>query len=354
MDMEGVVRAGYSQRLVDPSVAIGRASEQVCCAEAYATELLAAIPKAIVEADFGCGNPSRYVRTGDTVLDLGSGSGKICYMLSQIVGPHGRVIGVDLNSDMLALARSHQQAFADRIGYDNMVFAMARIQDLATDLEAIGAALAEAPITTVDALLDAMVALRVRAAATPLIPDGSVDVVVSNCVINLVEAGEKQRVFREMFRVLKVGGRIAISDNVSSIPVPEEIANDPGLWAGCYAGVLQEQVFYRALEAAGFARITVETRREMSDRRIGEVDFISVTVTAVRPPSASAETRAADGRNVTLIYRGPWHSVTDDMQQVFRRGEPTHVSTDYAESLAADGANAMFHVAAAAPAGCSG
>ena len=101
----------------------------LCCPVSYDPTLLKVIPDEIIERDYGCGNPSEFVRSGDTVLDLGSGGGKICYIASQVVGPKGRVIGVDFNTDMLALAREHQPQVASRIGYDNVEFRRGRLQD---------------------------------------------------------------------------------------------------------------------------------------------------------------------------------------------------------------------------------
>src|SRR5690606_16460914 len=111
--------------------------ESLCCPVEYDGRYLDAIPAEVIERDYGCGDPSAWVEPGEVVLDLGSGSGKICFIASQVVGPTGRVIGVDMNSDMLALARRHQPDVASRIGYDNVRFLHGRIQDLRTDLDAI-------------------------------------------------------------------------------------------------------------------------------------------------------------------------------------------------------------------------
>src|SRR5690349_16496042 len=121
MDTDAIVLEGFSRRL-NEQAGPGPAALQLCSAEAYDRNLLQRVPKEITDADFGCGNPSKWARPGDTVLDLGSGSGKICYILSQIVGPEGQVIGVDMNRDMLALARKHQAGFAGELGYANMTF----------------------------------------------------------------------------------------------------------------------------------------------------------------------------------------------------------------------------------------
>ena len=117
----------------------GNAAREVenclCLPVSYDQALLKVIPQEIVEKDYGCGDPSRYVREGEIVLDLGSGSGKACYIIAQIVGVHGRVIGVDFNPPMLELARKYQKSVADKLGYHNVEFRRGKIQDLKTDLE---------------------------------------------------------------------------------------------------------------------------------------------------------------------------------------------------------------------------
>ena len=131
IDVERSVIGRYARaaQAVEPSL---------CCpGRDYDTTLLEKLPREIVEKDYGCGDPSPHVRPGETVLDLGSGSGKICYILSQKVGPEGRVIGVDMNDAMLQLARTHQKEVVRRVGHDNVRFIKARIQDMALDLERV-------------------------------------------------------------------------------------------------------------------------------------------------------------------------------------------------------------------------
>src|SRR4029077_1538557 len=110
---------------------------KLCCPVDYNTDYLKVIPQEVLERDYGCGDPSRYLREGETVLDLGSGTGKICFIASQIVGPLGKVVGVDMNDDMLSIARRNAPEVARRVGYSNVDFRKAKIQDLALDLEAL-------------------------------------------------------------------------------------------------------------------------------------------------------------------------------------------------------------------------
>ncbi len=252
----------------------------LCCAVDYDPQVLKAIPQEILDKDYGCGDPSRYIRKGDAVLDLGSGGGKICYIASQIVGPKGRVIGVDFNPAMLSLARKYKDEVAANVGWDNVTFLYGKIQDLRTDYDAIENRLAEAPVRTVGDY-HALEEFRAQQSALrPLVADDSVDVIVSNCVLNLVRSEDKVQLFHEMHRVLKTGGRVAISDIVSDQPVPQVLRNDAELWAGCISGAFQEQEFLRAFEEAGFYGVQVEARDEKPWQVVEGIEFRSLTVTA--------------------------------------------------------------------------
>lgn len=333
MDMQSIVMAEYSKALTNDSEFLANERQELCSAEQHDRELLKKIPAAILENDFGCGNPSRHVRAGEAALDLGSGSGKICYILSQIVGPAGKVYGVDVNPDMLALARSQQETFADVVGYDNMQFYHASITDMKTDLDRIGSMLSRSAIDSLEKFQEFKRRTTDLFNANPLIPDGSIDVVVSNCVINLVGSGEKGDVFKEMFRVLRPGGRIAISDNTSNVEIPQHLKNDPKMWTACYSGVYQEQGFYRALEQAGFEGIRIEARNDAPAKVIEGIEIRSVTVTAVKP-YGSAAAEPAGTRQV--MYRGPWTEVVDESGVRFRRGQPTPVNGTSASKFQAE------------------
>ena len=117
------------------SAAAQAREESLCCPLEYPTELLRIIPQEILERDYGCGDPTSHIQPGDTVLDLGSGGGKLCYITAQVVGPEGRVIGVDCNREMLALARKYREQVANTLGYANVDFRYGLIQDLSLDLD---------------------------------------------------------------------------------------------------------------------------------------------------------------------------------------------------------------------------
>src|SRR5207248_6489144 len=161
-----------------------------------------AIPQEVIDRDYGCGDPTRYLREGETVLDLGSGTGKICFIAAQIVGPKGKVMGVDMTDEMLEVARRNEPIVAQRIGYANVEFRKGRIQDLALDLELLDRQLKQNPITDAASFLAAYELAEDRRCKRPLVASDSVDVVVSNCVLNLVEPKSKRMLFDEIFRVL--------------------------------------------------------------------------------------------------------------------------------------------------------
>ena len=168
------------------SAAAGERETALCCPVEYDPRYLEAIPDPVVQRDYGCGDPSRYVREGDTVLDLGSGGGKICFIAAQIVGPKGSVTGVDDNREMLELARAAAPEVAAHIGYDNLRFRHGRIQDLALDLDLLDAWLCDHPVRGADGLAKLEEESDRLRARQPMIPDDSIDIVVSNCVLNLV------------------------------------------------------------------------------------------------------------------------------------------------------------------------
>src|SRR5713101_7735065 len=229
-----MIEASGKETIVSRRYAAGakERADKLCCPVNYDSAYLKVIPCEVIERDYGCGDPSRYLREGEAVLDLGSGSGKICFIAAQIVGPKGKVIGVDMTDEMLEVARRNAPTVAERIGYANVEFRKGRIQDLALDLEQLDRQLEQSPIMNAASFLSADELAEELRVKQPLVASDSVDVVVSNCVLNLVEPKSKRLLFDEIFRVLKKGGRAVISDIVSDEEVPEEMQNDPELWSG--------------------------------------------------------------------------------------------------------------------------
>src|SRR6266403_5847117 len=199
-------------------------SAEGCCdpitSNLYDSNQTTQIPEEAVRASLGCGNPTALARLnpGETVLDLGSGGGIDVLLSAKRVGPAGKAYGLDMTDEMLALARENQK----KAGVTNVEFLKGTIENI------------------------------------PL-PDNSVDVIISNCVINL--SGDKDRVFREAFRVLKPGGRFAISDVVVRGEVPADIRKSMELWVGCIAGALEEYEYRDKLYAAGFESVDIEPTR---------------------------------------------------------------------------------------------
>jgi arsenite methyltransferase len=209
----------------------------------YAQSEASQIPEEALRASLGCGNPTALAKLspGDAVLDLGSGGGIDVLLSARRVGPAGKAYGLDMTDDMLALARENQR----RAGVENVEFLKGEIEHI------------------------------------PL-PDNSVDVIISNCVINL--SGDKDQVLREAFRVLKPGGRFAVSDVVVRGEVPAEVRRSVELWVGCMAGALQDSEYTEKLVKAGFAAVEIEPTRiyEIEDAR----QFLSghgVDVDAIAP-----------------------------------------------------------------------
>jgi SAM-dependent methyltransferase len=278
VDIQEVVRERYAEiarSVQGPGSSCcydGEVGSRCISANLYADDETESLPEDAVLASLGCGNPTALaeLKQGETVLDLGSGGGIDVLLSARRVGPTGKAYGLDMTDDMLALARENQR----KAGAENVEF-------LKGEIEAI-----------------------------PL-PDNSVDVIISNCVINL--SADKDRVLREALRVLKPGGRFAVSDVVTRGAIPEQVRRDVLLWAGCIAGALDESDYRMKLAAAGFEAIGIEPTRvyKVQDARefltsknidvdaiAGEVGdkFMSAFVRARKPgPASNAKTEACCG-----------------------------------------------------------
>lgn len=324
LDVEQAVRQRYS-------AAAQQREATLCCPVEYNASYLEVLPPELIERDYGCGDPSKYVAAGETVLDLGSGGGKICYIAAQVVGREGHVIGIDRNDEMLALARKYQQPIGETLGYHNVTFRKGSIQDLGLDLDAFEAYLQEHPIQSAGDWLQAEAYADVLRKTQPLVADTSIDVIVSNCVLNLVRLEDRRQLFAEMLRVLKPGGRAVISDIVSDRPVPAPLRNNPELWSGCISGAFVEEEFAAAFEAAGFHGLEVVARQQEPWTTVEGIEFRSLTLRAYKP----LEVHEPNIRR-TVIYKGPWKSVTDDAGQTLDRGQRTIVNgrqfTHYCQS----------------------
>jgi arsenite methyltransferase len=294
-----------------------------CCSidamPGYLKALLAELHPEVLERFYGCGSPLPPALEGMTVLDLGCGTGRDCYLLSKLVGPKGRVIGVDMTPEQLEVAVRHREWHAERYGYANVEFLHGHIENLA----AVGIA---------DDCTDAG-----DRAMQGAIADDSIDVVVSNCVINL--SPEKPRVLAEIFRVLKPGGELYFSDVFADRRIPAELRRDPVLLGECLGGALYWEDFRRILQYLGCPDVrTVKKNAITLDdpevyAKIGMVNFQSVTVRAFKMP---LEDRCEDFGQVA-VYRGSIdqhpHSFDLDDHHHFETGRPLRVCGNTADML---------------------
>jgi arsenite methyltransferase len=228
-DIKQVVKEKYGQAAArvqsgKSTCCSGPSSLEACCdpitSKLYSAEEGANLPQEALLASLGCGNPTALAKlnAGEIVLDLGSGGGIDVFLSARRVGPSGKAYGLDMTDEMLALARENQK----KAGVDNVEFLKGEIENI------------------------------------PL-PDNSVDVIISNCVINL--SADKDLVLREAFRVLKPGGRFAVSDVVVRGDVPPEVRKNVELWVGCIAGALGDAEYIDKLKAAGFGQVEIEPIR---------------------------------------------------------------------------------------------
>jgi ubiquinone/menaquinone biosynthesis C-methylase UbiE len=226
----------------------GASCDDPITADLYPDSQAAGLPENAVLASLGCGNPTALasLAPGEVVLDLGSGGGIDVLLSARRVGPAGKAYGLDMTDDMLALARENQA----KSGLTNVEFLKGEIESI------------------------------------PL-PDASVDVIISNCVINL--SADKGRVLREAFRVLKPGGRFAVSDIVRRRAVPDELRTNLELWAGCIAGALEEKEYLRLLKDAGFEEESIEVTREyrLEDAR-GWLEGAGIALDTIPPEADGA------------------------------------------------------------------
>lgn len=309
LNVEEAVRHRYSQAATQKEASL-------CCPVDYEAKYLDVIPQEILDRDYGCGDPSRYINAGETVLDLGSGGGKICYIIAQIVGSAGKVFGVDCNDEMLALARKYQTQVGEQLGFKNVEFRKGKIQDLQLDLEALDRHLNERPVENSSDFLRLQEHAQHLRETAPLIPDGTVDVIVSNCVLNLVRPEDRTNLFREMYRVLSPAGRVVISDIVSDEDVPAELRSDARLWSGCLSGAFREDRLIEEFERVGFYGMETLNRQDEPWAIVDGIEFRSTTVRAFKGKEGPCLERKQ-----AVIYNGPWKSVVDDDGHTLRRGE---------------------------------
>lgn len=291
------------QRVSERYAKAARTGEQICCPTGYDfTDLRRFIPEDVLKVSYGCGTPAGLdtVRPGETVLDIGSGGGIDCFEASRRVGPTGRVIGIDMTDEMLAIARANAPLVAANLGHPrpNVEFH--------------------------EGMADAMP-----------VEDGAIDLVISNCVINLTP--NKHQVFREMYRVLKPEGRFTISDIVADARVPNYLINDAEKWGDCLSGALPASEYLGGLTQAGFCG--VHQLKYSPYRSVDGIQFLSLTITGYKMP----ETAGPNGRFYATL-RGPFSSVLDEFGQRYTRGVPQAIESRTAEVLRTSACSRLFLV----------
>ncbi len=266
--------------------------EEMCCPTGYDhQELGQFIPEPVLKVSYGCGTPVGLstVQTGEVVLDIGSGGGIDCFAASRKVGARGRVIGIDMTDEMLSLAQTHAPTVAKNLGYS-----------------------------------ESNVDFRKGFADAIPVEDNHVDLIISNCVINL--APDKDKVFQEMYRVVRPGGRFTISDIVSDQPMPNYLIHDKDKWGDCLSGALPISDYWGGLRTAGFQGL--HQVMFMPWRVIDGIHFFSVTITGYKVPSPTPLSQPVFA---TLI--GPFSQVTDERGGTFERGIPQQVDEETATLL---------------------
>ena len=307
--MKTDITSGTPETAVQDSVkslyadAAQNAHPGLCCPQPYENEYREHIPREAFDHNYGCGSPilKAGIKEGDTVVDLGSGVGIDCFVAAKLVGPNGKVIGIDMTDSMLEKAREFKKKVAATLGFDVVDFRKGAIEQVPID-------------------------------------DNSVNVVVSNCVLNL--SPNKDKVFSEINRILVGGGKVVISDIVSDRDIAEEDQQNEQLWSKCYTGAMS---VYRLLDTftqnqfVGLTQLDEKPWKEVAGYNLG-----SLTLEAYKAPVPIGE---EDMRRNLAIYLGPYATVIDEMGNEYERFKPVAISDSVADCLSLDAyANAFIVV----------
>jgi len=290
-----------TQKVSDRYARAAATGEQMCCPTGYNfNDLKTFIPEEVLKISYGCGTPAGLdtVKAGETVLDIGSGGGIDCFEASRRVGPSGRVIGIDMTDTMLEIARRNAPIVAKNLGH---------------------------PASNVE--------FRKGIADAMPVENGTIDLIISNCVINL--APDKRKVFRDMFRILKPGGRFTISDIVADQTVPQYLVHDTEKWGDCLSGALTVGDYIGGMVEAGF--LAIHQVKTIPWQKIDGIQFLSITLTGYKFESAPA---TGQSRFATLL--GPFSNVTDELGRSYRRGVPQQINARTAQMLSAPPFQRLF------------
>ncbi|WP_455245021.1 methyltransferase domain-containing protein [Petrachloros mirabilis] len=276
-----------TRRVSDRYAKAASAGEQMCCPTNYdMSDLRSFIPDEVLKISYGCGTPAglKTVIPGETVLDIGSGGGIDCFEAARLVGPTGQVIGIDMTDTMLEIARRNAPIVSANLGYSS-----------------------------------SNVEFRKGMADAMPVNDNTIDLIISNCVINL--APDKRKVFREMYRVAKPGGRFTISDIVSDQTVPQYMVHDAEKWGDCLSGALTLDEYMAGMVEAGF--LGIHLVKFSPWQVIDGIHFFSVTLTGYKMEEATTTLMA---RYATLC--GPFSRVVDERGTSYQRGIPQPVDSE--------------------------
>ncbi len=277
-----------------------------CCVTDYNTQLLKHITEEVKSRRFGCGSPIPDEAFGLTALDLGCGSGIDVFIAAKLVGPAGKVIGVDMTIEQLDIAQRNIDPIMKNLGYDTP-----NVEFILGDIESLD------------------------------VPDDSVDCVISNCVINLSQ--NKDAVFREIYRVLKKGGEFLIADIVADRRIPEELANNPKLYSECLTGADYEGDFIKKMNNAGFNDVR-QTYRRVVDDVIEGIHFRSIVFRGFK---IDMEEHCEDYGQVA-VYNGSAvgkpEAYSLDLNHLFPAGDPVRICKNTADIITKSRFASMFHV----------
>jgi len=271
------------------STAAVQSQQELCCPTTYDSADVSHIPREILNISYGCGSPVTLaqIESGESVLDLGSGGGVDCFIASKMAGERGRVVGVDMTDEMLAKANASRDSVAKKLGFDNVRFVKGFLEEI--------------PLT-----------------------NECIDVVTSNCVINLSD--QKEKVFQEIFRVLRKGGRFVISDIFSDREVPLSMKQNNKLWSECISGAITEAAFVNKIKSLGFYGLEVINRYPYKE--VDGFQFYSITIKAYK----YKKSKECVYRGQYATYKGPFSFVSDD-GHTYPVGIPVEVCTDTAWKL---------------------
>ena len=275
--------------------------KELCCPISYGQEEIAHIPSEALDISYGCGSPVDLaaVKSGEVVVDLGSGGGIDCFIAAKKVGPDGKVIGVDMTDNMIDKAKTSSKKVSDKLGYDIVEFKKGYLEEIP-------------------------------------IQDDEADAVISNCVINL--SHDKEKVFEEIYRVLKDRGRFCISDVVSEKDVPQTMQKDKELWGECISGALSEEAILKVVKKAGF--YGTEILKSYLYREVEGMRFYSITLTGYKFNKASERFYKGE----FAIYKGPFKSVFDDDGHEYPVGIPVEICSDTAAKFQSEPYNGFFTI----------